>query len=1602
MPEQKKPNTFAKGMMSDIDANILQPDTYQSATNARRFTRGDNSFVLKSAKGTSEFTSLELAQKLYVFSHASIINNTVISALTDPSVKGIRMDVSGDLDFATTSIEVKSGDIIGSWGGALYGASVSSLMVSDVTTPNLVWLVIMKALANEAIASKLNMSITSNADSDSVNLTTGDLTTEVMSLQFRAFISNTNSGGAYAEDYQSISVGDGYTLTTYASLKYNVVGMAQFSNYVVAICTTPDGDGEDAIFRFTPSEDGSLATSELILKTDLGLDPKTAIRIEVSEENEHFHRIYWTDGNQPLRTVNLKEDLSYYSTITAEDLNVFKLSKLLSPNVTAIIDGGAVSCGSHSYCYKLMTTDGKTSRVSAITNPVQILKTDSSKAYHKSFGGSLEDLSSNGVQLVIEDIDPSFTTIQVIDITYISAEGAITADIISEGFIYSSTYKYTHNGYETKTPISIGELLRSHASWDVCADLAIKDNRLFAANLKNNTHSVNLDFKVKSYKYASDGTGTASTYDDLLENPDIHEDILYKDGQYGWINAADNVKVPGAETEDFDNSEDGLRITFATKTFDLSKVKYFENLKYLEGTPATPVSKSPQYGFLSGDGGGYNNYKNPLFTKDYTGYQRGEVYRFGILFYDNSGNPGFVSPIGDVRMPDGAMDYISTDSSGNRITSNDEGVTTFKHAGNIPVRSSGWSFSSGSNTLSKTGGGLEVALYDVISGVGIPPHTTVFGIAADNNSITTGRATTSSGTSTTLTFDTTTSDVKGFALYPQFNVKLSTATRDKIGGYAIVRVDREVKDRSILASGVLNQTIIHANTSNNDSLKHKNGHHYGNIYSGYQAHECLSNADFTLDSPEILLGGLQYTRKDGDKLVVSGVLNAGAEAIDSDTFNDDSIVDDAYITHLRQIVSNDDSTDTSMYETGSVLSGRFDSNSNDKEESARFTQKVIYSQFKSGISDFNATTEGEKVSLVLDSEIVLPGGDVDKSKMGYDVDFTGRTNQNFTNRCRFSRTDYQLCQFPMSYSTDKYDSEEWAKDDDVNYQNNDDRLSVTLYGVTTLFLSTGDDNTNQIEHADFEIGTGSMYSYSPFVLNRYFSSSVSGEIEQTAYAAKLYTQLRRNVTLIQYGGSLPSNYEQNQYISTGYINFSPTASNFDEVFGGDTYINMYALKKFFIGAETFGATKVWPSTAIMFPVESSVNLDLRDGDFFGSEDDMPANVEEDMYINETYKCRNTSKTYLQKPDDFKSVNNYSNLIAASNLKLAGAVVDAFASWDANEIHELDNNRGGVYSLFSLRNELFAVQQKGVAKLSINPRVVVDSADAAAVTIVTGTGQVIQRSDYIDTLYGSQHYNNLVVTNTSAYWYDSYMSSFCKLVFGKGIAVQDLGITTQNSNIFYSLKDIKINDSPLDYDSGGICLYHDQLLDEVGICITGDSGQVLAHLVYSELSDLMITKKKDAIALALNMPGELITIGRNSASDSLISNKIWRENSSESHISYYGEDNDSSLDITFVCNESVYTSKKFDKLVVYLSGNSNEGKFTTFEFVDSLGNTITNTGDNLGKMRLGKHILPIRDLTGSPAADTKMKGNYLVVTIKSNATEEIELFSALVHHRTINI
>ena len=1585
----KKPNSFIKGMQSDLDANVMSTDAYKELINGRIFTREDNSFVIKNTQGNTLFTELASSNKRFTFSENTLETSpTVIEYLgaspaPSPSLfRGVRLTISGS-DFTTQVVEFKTGDI-----GVLNGVEYSynnGHFFRDYLTQCCV-----KAMQIPEIAQRVFFQIAWNnnvyfSGDEGAILMQHDLTATEINVVFEAYVLDTHPVNVY--EWLTLSIYDGYAEIGLLDTTYDIVAAAKFSNYVVVIATPNNSYNDDVIYKLTPNVDGTISETQKILEIDLDLVAGTSLRVEVSEENEHFHRIYWTDGVNPLRTLNLKEDPGYYTSLDAEDLNVFKSSRLEAPIVNSVIPGGIVLCGSHSYCYRLITQDGKTSRTSQITNPVHVARTTLNTDYHEIAGGALSQNSANSVNLTINNIDISYTSIQIIDIRYTSQEGGIEANIITESAITGSSFSYTHNGNEAVVSISVGDLLKSQVSWDTCKDLAVKNNRLFAANLTNNAQSIDVDFRVKSYRFGSDGTSDEETYENNYINPDLYKDDFYQADNYAWLETNGHLnKIPGAETPNFNSISNGVRVTFNVKQLDLSEVDYFRNGRCARTGSNSEKAHSalndvPLYGYLDKTvNGGYNNYKNPIFAKDYVGYQRGEIYRFGILFYDKSGNPTFVSPIGDVRMPDNEMKFVSCDASGNRITTNSDSVSTFQYCGAVPEYSMGWTFASGGTVLTKSNEGANHVVGELVTswdGTSIPKGTYI--TTTTTHTITISQATTagSPGAGMGIYFDKPLSPVSGYAIYPQFQVKLSKEVRDKISGYSIVRVKRGNNDKRILASGVINQQQIHANTSTEGTMRHLNGPSCITPYTPFQSHESFHVTNFTFDTPESYFGKFVYDKREGDTIKVVARLDGTYSHYNGDVVEFSSIDAESHgIQNIKQYAHYNGVTTNQPY----FLSGRFDGKSGaDDNESYQFSTYPIYSQYFQSTYCVRDVAIADKSFLIYHAETVADGGTVSDLRISRrDRHYSGAILQDFKNMMRIA---YNSGDDQLRYASDTVTDEKWDVGDGSDNQN-------SLVGAPTMFLSlegTEHQTSADLVPDDFHCGIGTELQ-NPFILN-YDGNSPNLKF----YAQKLYVQFVRNVSGSQYGGNSESAFENNQYISTGHINFNPQDTNFDSVFGGDTFINMYAKKK--IGRENIGSGR-HPSMGIIFPVESSVNLDLRDGVFLGSTDLINYHVYDDNLINETYGSQNTSKTYVQKPANFKDVNTYSNLVAASNLKMAGNLFDAYTSWDASEIHELETGKGAIYNLFNLRGDLFAIQQSGVSKLTINPRVVVDNSDAAAVTIATGTGRVIERSDYIDTTYGSQHYNNAIVTNTSAYWYDNNMSAFCKLVYGQGVSVQDLGLTTQNTNILHSLKDIVINDKPLDYEVGGVCLYHNKILDEVGLCITQPRGEGILHLVYSELNDIMVSKREDAVSLAFNLPGELLTIGRNSSQSFISAKKIYRENSSNNFTVFYGSPNVNSMSMTFVCNENVYTSKKFDKLVLYLSENENLKKFTNFTFTDSVSNTpFTSTGTG-EKMAYGKHIIPITSTDGT----AKATGQHLTIKIESTDDSKIELFGALIHNR----
>ena len=84
-------------------------------------------------------------------------------------------------------------------------------------------------------------------------------------------------------------------------------------------------------------------------------------------------------------------------------------------------------------------------------------------------------------------------------------------------------------------------------------------------------------------------------------------------------------------------------------------------------------------------------------------------------------------------------------------------------------------------------------------------------------------------------------------------------------------------------------------------------------------------------------------------------------------------------------------------------------------------------------------------------------------------------------------------------------------------------------------------------------------------------------------------------------------------------------------------------------------------------------------------------------------------------------------------------------------------------MVNYKNQIYTIQDSGVALLSINPRTLITGEGAGAdIQVVSGTGTAIERYDYLTTQYGSQHYNKTSVTPTGAYFLDVENNELLKL------------------------------------------------------------------------------------------------------------------------------------------------------------------------------------------------------------------------------------------------
>tara|TARA_R100001594_G_scaffold27919_3_gene53004 strand:- start:50860 stop:56871 length:6012 start_codon:yes stop_codon:yes gene_type:complete len=724
-----------------------------------------------------------------------------------------------------------------------------------------------------------------------------------------------------------------------------IVGTYPFSDYMVLLMHWPamgiiagtpdivvkvrqqaDGDlfgtgalvGDPALQQLYEQYDNVSENDYLVFYIgNLGFRPYKKLKVVGSEEGTITRRIYFTDTEFPLRSMNVGADPSIYTPWqnNPEYFNLFTPAVFSVPVVTGFKDGGSLDSVSYSYCFRYKTVDGRVSQISPLSNPASVPKTSKNTLSAYTKGAEVGTSSGKTMLGKIERLDTRFSKVQLIAVPYIDNTPAGAPVVFNEYTIPdvidgNNTIEFTHTGLEVPIDeITIIEFNINQINWDTCKALETKDNRLFCGNLSNTTIKIDTDFTVYSYSYTNKTHQTS-------QNPNLYHDLMYSraglefnslfnvaqtnivspnmyggnsytyatdselynngDGHYKYIKGPNNVAsegspgaayyygalmgtpnsdynsergIFGAQSHGFDTpNEDGelegVRVTFRMLNYD--RALQLDTTSLLQNTPIGRVKVTAPFenvGLQSDVNNFYKNYANPIYNSNHVGYRRGEIYRFGILFYDKKGSPLFVKKIGDIRMPEHSCEYL---------------VPKYNEDGNV------------------------IGFYQ--------PHPYYYQVSRNV------RDHGFKKTSDNQYNNATAAKAVGNILYPYFEVKISSKTSKIISGYSIVRVPRDDNFKTIVTSGILSRAEYLASnlyTENSDVNDAKDSFvnptfplwtpiiqtsggasNVGGWFddadkSRYYGYDENSSSVYTIDSPDALLNdSFFYEHSSADRLKI--------------------------------------------------------------------------------------------------------------------------------------------------------------------------------------------------------------------------------------------------------------------------------------------------------------------------------------------------------------------------------------------------------------------------------------------------------------------------------------------------------------------------------------------------------------------------------------------------------------------------------------------------------------------------------------------------------------------------------------------------------------
>lgn len=467
-----------------------------------------------------------------------------------------------------------------------------------------------------------------------------------------------------------------------------VIGTATIDQYGVVI--TKMSNGYNRVYRIS-GFDTNMLTIQVVCQGDLKLsediEKHPNISIVCNYESEKNIKIYFTDGESPVKILNIMDQkYSEGSDLVDDEGNIINPEAIdmtpsaeLPPLQVNDLSFGNLPTGVVQYCYQLFNVHGTETVTSPLSQMIHLTQSSTNQDSQK-YEGSYPDTSSGkacnlSAPITVKD----FQRARIISIRYTDNSQIAKIIIVDELDITKDQKElhYVDSGNSMLSELSLEEFNALTGYQFIANTLAKMDNRLFAANIQDNTWDPG-EFDARAYRFNQYGVGvlesantssklTITTDYDLSTVPYNHDCINpYNSMEYS--NTSEDVRYIYGKKVNDNNVLGGygtnIEYNFCTIPIELSEkqkqLKLDHNTsmnvrsRIMNSVSATNVGTSTT-GAISFNQSGTQtripNYADPYISAYFKGYQRDEVYRFGIVFYNNKMIPSPVYWIGDIKMP---------------------------------------------------------------------------------------------------------------------------------------------------------------------------------------------------------------------------------------------------------------------------------------------------------------------------------------------------------------------------------------------------------------------------------------------------------------------------------------------------------------------------------------------------------------------------------------------------------------------------------------------------------------------------------------------------------------------------------------------------------------------------------------------------------------------------------------------------------------------------------------------------------------------------------------------------------------------------------------